>query len=100
MPIQIRTTLDEPETGQAFVPHRPERPEKAEGGKKFVLKSDYEPAGDQPTAIKELVEGIREDGSMWAGSGNISLNRTGQRRTGSPSCPIRRISFDSSKCFR
>src|SRR5947207_15521834 len=39
----------------AFVPHRPARPEKSEGGKRFVLVSEYEPAGDQPTAIKELV---------------------------------------------
>jgi excinuclease ABC subunit B len=33
--------------------------EKLEGGKAFVLKTDFEPAGDQPTAIKELCEGIR-----------------------------------------
>src|ERR1043166_4886074 len=39
----------------AFVPHRPARPEKSEGGKRFRLVSEYEPAGDQPTAIKELV---------------------------------------------
>ena len=39
----------------AFVPHRPVRPEKSEGGKRFKLVSDYEPAGDQPTAIAELV---------------------------------------------
>ncbi|GAA4767529.1 hypothetical protein GCM10023219_11510 [Stakelama sediminis] len=55
MAIQIRTSLDEPETGQAFVPHRPDRPEKTEGGKAFKLVSDYEPSGDQPTAIAELV---------------------------------------------
>jgi excinuclease ABC subunit B len=40
-----------------FVPHRPPRPEKSEGGKRFVLVSEYEPAGDQPTAIAELVRG-------------------------------------------
>jgi excinuclease ABC subunit B len=33
--------------------------EKLEGGKAFVLKTEFEPAGDQPTAIKELSEGIR-----------------------------------------
>ena len=55
MTIQIRTTLDEPETGQGFVPHRPARPEKAEGGKTFRLVSDYQPSGDQPAAIAELV---------------------------------------------
>ena len=41
----------------AFVPHRPERPEKSEGGIRFRLVSEYEPAGDQPEAIKELVAG-------------------------------------------
>ncbi|MEW6018893.1 MAG: excinuclease ABC subunit UvrB [Pseudomonadota bacterium] len=39
-------------------PHRPARPSKSEGGKKFKLVSDYQPAGDQPQAIKELVEGV------------------------------------------
>ncbi|PQM27784.1 excinuclease ABC subunit UvrB [Sphingopyxis lindanitolerans] len=55
MAIQIRTSLDEIDTGEAYVPHRPARPEKVEGGKRFELVSDYEPAGDQPTAIRELV---------------------------------------------
>ncbi len=55
MSIQIRTTLEEPETGPAFIPHRPARPEKAEGGRPFKLVSDYQPSGDQPTAIAELV---------------------------------------------
>ena len=39
-----------------FVPHRPVRPEKSEGGIRFKLVSEYEPAGDQPTAIRELVQ--------------------------------------------
>ncbi len=56
MAITIRTTLDEPETGANFVPHRPARPEKMEGGRPFKLVSDYQPSGDQPTAIAELVE--------------------------------------------
>jgi len=56
MAIQIRTTLEEPETGQSFIPHRPDRPEKIEGGKPFKIVSDYQPAGDQPAAISELVE--------------------------------------------
>ncbi|MFN2473480.1 MAG: excinuclease ABC subunit UvrB [Sphingomicrobium sp.] len=56
MAIQIRTSLAEPETAEAFVPHRPPRPEKAEGGRPFVLASSYSPAGDQPAAIKELTE--------------------------------------------
>jgi excinuclease ABC subunit B len=56
MVIQIRTSLAEPETGESFVPHKPSRPDKSEGGKRFKLVSDYEPAGDQPAAIKELTE--------------------------------------------
>jgi len=31
---------------------------KLEGGRKLVLHTPFQPAGDQPTAIKELVEGI------------------------------------------
>ncbi|WP_448662151.1 excinuclease ABC subunit UvrB [Sphingomonas sp. CJ20] len=55
MAIQIRTNLNEPDTGQSFVPHRPQRPEKVEGGKRFKLVSEYEPSGDQRYAIPELV---------------------------------------------
>ncbi|WCL53198.1 excinuclease ABC subunit UvrB [Gimibacter soli] len=42
-----------------FVPHRPDRPEKSEGGIAFKLVSDFTPAGDQPTAIAELVGGLK-----------------------------------------
>ena len=51
------------EDGQVkiWTPHRPPRPEKSEGGQRFVIKSEYEPKGDQPTAIKELVEGINRN---------------------------------------
>ena len=52
--LVIRRGLDEPETGADFTPHRPQRPDKSMGGIPFKLVSDYEPAGDQPTAIKEL----------------------------------------------
>ncbi len=52
----IRRGLEEPETDGSFTPHRPARPPKVEGGRPFRLVSDYQPAGDQPTAIKELVE--------------------------------------------
>ncbi len=42
-----------------WTPHRPDRRwEKIEGGKRFRVASEYEPAGDQVTAIPELVEGI------------------------------------------
>jgi len=42
----------------AWAPHRPERPQKSEGGRQFNLVAPYQPAGDQPTAIAELVKGI------------------------------------------
>ena len=34
---------------------------KLEGGKKFKIKSDFKPAGDQPEAIKKLVKGAKKD---------------------------------------
>ena len=34
---------------------------KLEGGKKFKIKSDFKPAGDQPEAIKRLVKGAKKD---------------------------------------
>ena len=42
---------------QTWTPHRPPRPDKSEGGLRLEIKSEMEPKGDQPTAIKELVEG-------------------------------------------
>jgi excinuclease ABC subunit B len=42
-----------------WVPHRPSRPEKSEGGRPFRVASPFEPAGDQPTAIADLVNGIK-----------------------------------------
>src|ERR1700691_5050316 len=58
-PAYLATPVSELTDAQtaAFVPHRPARPEKSEGGRKFKLVSEYEPAGDQPTAIAELVKG-------------------------------------------
>ncbi|MEI5680896.1 MULTISPECIES: excinuclease ABC subunit UvrB [unclassified Mesorhizobium] len=44
--------------GEMWIPHRPARPEKSEGGLAIKMVSDFEPAGDQPTAIKDLVEGV------------------------------------------
>jgi excinuclease ABC subunit B len=45
--------------GRVWTPHRPPRPEKSEGGVRLVIKSDFEPKGDQPLAIDELVEGVQ-----------------------------------------
>jgi excinuclease ABC subunit B len=42
----------------AWTPHRPPRPDKSEGGRAFRIVADYEPKGDQPEAIEELVKGV------------------------------------------
>ncbi|PNE10186.1 MAG: excinuclease ABC subunit B [Beijerinckiaceae bacterium] len=41
-----------------WTPHRPPRPDKTEGGQRFRVVSEFEPEGDQPGAISELVKGI------------------------------------------
>ncbi len=47
------------QTAEIWTPHRPARAwEKLEGGRRFELISDYEPAGDQPTAIADLIAGL------------------------------------------
>ena len=38
-----------------------ENSRKTEGGKKFVIESGFKPAGDQPHAIQELLEGLKSD---------------------------------------
>ncbi|HEY0567222.1 MAG TPA: excinuclease ABC subunit UvrB [Xanthobacteraceae bacterium] len=49
-----------PEFGvSTWTPHRPPRPEKSEGGRELVIKSELTPKGDQPAAIADLVEGIK-----------------------------------------
>ena len=62
--------------GAVFIPHKPLRPEKTEGGKHFELVTEFEPKGDQPTAIKELVAGI--DASE---SDQVLLGVTGSGKT-------------------
>ncbi len=47
--------------GKLWEPHRPARPEKSEGGVRFEMVTDFKPSGDQPTAIKDLVEGIQNN---------------------------------------
>ena len=49
---------------------------KLEGGKKFVMNSEFEPAGDQPTAIKELATGVL-DGEQ----DQVLLGATGTGKT-------------------
>jgi excinuclease ABC subunit B len=76
MAIQIRTSLAEPETAPTFVPHKPARPDKAEGGRAFRIVSDYEPAGDQPQAIKELTEAV-----LGGENSQVLLGVTGSGKT-------------------
>ena len=56
----IRRGLEEPDTSGQFVPHKPHRPDKPDGGKRFQIVSEYQPAGDQPTAIADLVASARD----------------------------------------
>ena len=58
--LVIRRGLEEPDTSGTFKPHKPERPDKPLGGRRFEIVSDYQPAGDQPTAIRELVDAALE----------------------------------------
>ncbi|MCA1440726.1 excinuclease ABC subunit UvrB [Ensifer sp. IC4062] len=44
--------------GKLWTPHRPPRPEKSEGGISLKMVTEYQPSGDQPTAIADLVEGL------------------------------------------
>jgi excinuclease ABC subunit B len=59
-----------------WVPHRPPRPEKSEGGVSLRIVSDYEPKGDQPQAIEELVAGIKATENM-----QVLLGVTGSGKT-------------------
>ena len=74
--LVIRRGLEEPDTTGEFVPHKPARPEKSMGGKKFKLVSEYTPAGDQPTAIAELT-GAAKDGEQT----QVLLGVTGSGKT-------------------
>ncbi|MAL80387.1 MAG: excinuclease ABC subunit B [Sneathiella sp.] len=53
-------TMTLEEAPAIFIPHRPARPEKSEGGIPFEVVSEYEPAGDQPEAIAGLVDGLKQ----------------------------------------
>lgn len=72
----IRRGLEEPETNEQFVPHKPNRPAKLESGQKFRIQSDYEPAGDQPTAIRDLV-----GGALAGEKDQVLLGVTGSGKT-------------------
>ncbi len=46
------------EAAAPWIPHRPDRPAKSEGGIAIRMETEFQPSGDQPTAIAELVEGV------------------------------------------
>jgi excinuclease ABC subunit B len=71
-----REFAEQAEAGKVWVPHRPPRPEKSEGGHRLVIKSEFEPKGDQPLAIKELVEGVNRHDRM-----QVLLGVTGSGKT-------------------
>ena len=75
--LVIRRGLEEPDTSGGFVPHKPARPEKSDGGRPFRIVSDYQPAGDQPTAIADLVAGISEQSEQT----QVLLGVTGSGKT-------------------
>ncbi len=62
--------------GKMWEPHRPIRPEKSEGGLAFEMVTEFTPSGDQPTAIKDLVEGIQNEDRM-----QVLLGVTGSGKT-------------------
>ena len=72
--------------------HRaPQQREKLEGGKRFVMCTEFEPAGDQPTAIAELSTGV-----LQGERDQVLLGATGTGKTftmmgwwRSPQVPIR-----------
>ncbi|MBI1340969.1 excinuclease ABC subunit UvrB [bacterium] len=60
-----------------WAPHRPAREwEKFEGGRRFEVAAAYQPAGDQPQAIADLVQGV-ESGEM----DQVLLGVTGSGKT-------------------
>ncbi len=59
-----------------LVGFRPERQPVKEKLRRMVVKSDYEPAGDQPTAITTLVQGVA-DGEV----DQVLLGVTGSGKT-------------------
>jgi excinuclease ABC subunit B len=62
---------------KTWTPHRPPRPDKSEGGRRLRIVSEFEPRGDQPQAIAEIVAGIAEQGERT----QVLLGVTGSGKT-------------------
>ncbi|MBA91985.1 MAG: excinuclease ABC subunit B [Phyllobacteriaceae bacterium] len=69
---------------KAWVPHRPARPEKSEGGIPLRMVTDFAPSGDQPTAIADLVQGLGGSPSV---AGQASEASASPRTDGGPDGP-------------
>ncbi len=54
----------DPNLQSTWTPHRPARPEKSEGGIPLRMATEFKPSGDQPTAIADLVAGLRGSPSV------------------------------------
>ena len=59
-----------------WVPHRPARPVKTEGGIELKMVTEFKPSGDQPTAIQDLVSGINDEDQT-----QVLLGVTGSGKT-------------------
>ena len=55
---------------------------KLEGGRRFVMRTDFTAAGDQPTAIAELTLGVQtgEHDQVLLGAGVGELGASGERQ--------------------
>lgn len=62
--------------GNLWLPHKPVRPEKSQGGRPLELVSKFAPAGDQPAAINQLVSGLQSSENM-----QVLLGVTGSGKT-------------------
>jgi excinuclease ABC subunit B len=74
--LQKLIEFGDPNLGE-WVPHRPSRPEKSEGGVPLVMVTEFSPAGDQPTAIADLVEGLNDQADQT----QVLLGVTGSGKT-------------------
>ena len=69
-------TQNTPQTTEPSTAKTPPARQKMEGGKRFVMHTEFEPAGDQPAAIAELSAGIM-DGEQ----NQVLLGATGTGKT-------------------
>ena len=60
LPAETPMRPDMPAVNPDFAPHKPTKPEKTEAGVPLKIVSEFEPRGDQPQAITELVAGVRD----------------------------------------